>query len=594
MPLVQGGHPLGVEQPAAVAAGQRGEGDRSVRRPERGGAGRAHRDAEQFGGDPRGEDAGRLALVVRRADGGVALDVLDRAQPGPDRAGDVGHGGVPLQVDELGAARGGGGVRHPPQHERRGRDGGRRRGRQRVIGGGLARQPRQPRQLCQRRPGRPPPVGQAAGQVEDAGGGPGDDQAREVFTGQEGTERLVVAEPAAGLAEQVHRGIPAPAHQQQVAGDRAARADSLAGQRRDVGAGHPFAAVRAGHDRPGQHRNAGPRALGAVPRRRARPGIDDRLDPDAGPVQVERGVVGAVVRGEHDRVAAGQHAVAVQEGAGGGGEHDPRPVVVGEHDRALVRPGRHDHLPGPEAPYPLPRLVPRRGRAEVVGAPLQREHEAVVVAAERGGALQVQHVRPGGQLRYRGGHPVRRRGAVEFVAARQQRAARLGLLVDQGDAGPGARRAERGREPGGAGPHDQHVDVLVDGVVTGGVGDVRQAPLPGQAAGHQPVTEFDGGGEQHRLGEGLLDLDQPGRVLGPRRGDPARPPELDAGRDLVSAGREERGGQRVTGMAREAHPVEGEPQRRRPVDAAAPGGAERAAHDVAGFGSSRRPVSSRR
>jgi hypothetical protein len=238
--------------------------------------------------------------------------------------------------------------------------------------------------------------------------------------------------------------------------------------------------------------------------------------------------------------------------------------------------------------------VPRRGRAEVVGAPLQREDEAVVIAAERGGALQVQHVRPGGQLRHRGGHPVRRRGAVKLVAARQQRAARLGLLVDQGDADPGARRAERGRQPGRTGPHDQHVDVLMDGVVTGGVGDVRQAPLARQAAGRQPVVELDGAGEQHRLGEGLLDLDQAGRVLGPRRGDPARPPELDAGPDPVPAGREERGGQRVTGMAGEAHPVEGEPQRRRPVDAAAPGGAEGAAHDVAGFGSSRRQVPSKR
>ena len=157
--------------------------------------------------------------------------------------------------------------------------------------------------------------------------------------------------------------------------------------------------------------------------------------------------------------------------------------------------------------------------AEVVGAPLQRQHEAVVVAAEGGGALQVQHVRPGGQLGHRGGHPVRRRGAVELVGARQQRAARLGLLVDQGDAGPGARRAERGREPGRAGADDQHVAVLVDGVVAGGVGDVRQAPLARQAAGHQPVVELDGGGQQHRLGEGLLDLDEaaPGPRPTPRR-----------------------------------------------------------------------------
>ena len=41
VPVVQAGDPLGVEQPPAVATGQRGEGHRRVRRSERGGAGLA-------------------------------------------------------------------------------------------------------------------------------------------------------------------------------------------------------------------------------------------------------------------------------------------------------------------------------------------------------------------------------------------------------------------------------------------------------------------------------------------------------------------------------------------------------------------------
>ena len=45
-------------------------------------------------------------------------------------------------------------------------------------------------------------------------------------------------------------------------------------------------------------------------------GVDDRVDPHAGVGQVDRGRVGAVVGGEHDRLLADQHAVAVQEGAG--------------------------------------------------------------------------------------------------------------------------------------------------------------------------------------------------------------------------------------------------------------------------------------
>ena len=82
VPVVQGGDPFGVEHRAAVAAGQCGEGHRSVGRPERRGAQRLDRHAQQFGGDARGDDAGGLALVVSGADSGVPLDVLDRAHAG--------------------------------------------------------------------------------------------------------------------------------------------------------------------------------------------------------------------------------------------------------------------------------------------------------------------------------------------------------------------------------------------------------------------------------------------------------------------------------------------------------------------------------
>src|SRR5207247_6744935 len=124
--------------------------------------------------------------------------------------------------------------------------------------------------------------------------------------------------------------------------------------------------------------------------------------------------------------------------------------------------------------------------------------QAVVVAAEGGGALQVQHFRMAGQLGDRGGDPVQRRGAVELDRVRQQRAAGLGLLVDQGDAGPGASGTDGGGQPGGASAHDEHVYVVVDGVVPGTVGDIGQAALARQAAGDQAVVELDRGGQQHR------------------------------------------------------------------------------------------------
>src|SRR3712207_7992815 len=55
--------------------------------------------------------------------------------------------------------------------------------------------------------------------------------------------------------------------------------------------------------------------------------------------EVDRRRVGAVVGGEDDGLAAGPHPVAVQEGAGAAGEHDPGPVVVCEDHRPLVRAG---------------------------------------------------------------------------------------------------------------------------------------------------------------------------------------------------------------------------------------------------------------
>ena len=249
--------------------------------------------------------------------------------------------------------------------------------------------------------------------------------------------------------------------------------------------------------------------------------------------------------------------------------------------------GRDDDRAGPDAPDPLAGEVPRRGRPEVVGTALEGQHEAVVVAAEGGGPLQVQHLRVVGQFGDRGGHPVQGRSAVEPVGAGQQRAAGLGLLVDEGDAGPGAGRGERGGQPRGTGAHHEHVDVVVHGVVAGGVRDVRETALTGEAVGDESVVELDGGGQQHRLGEGFLDLHQAAGVLGPGRGDAAGPAELHAGGDLVAARGEQRRGERVAGVAGEGLPVEGEPEGGVAVDAATVGGAK-GAHEITDFGSSRR------
>ena len=115
VPVVHRGDPFRVEHVAPAAPGQRGERDRRVRRPERRDAEILHGDAEQLGGDSGGDDPGGLALIVCGADGGVALDVFHRAHAGTDRADEIGHRRVALDVDEL--ARGRVRIGHPPQHQ---------------------------------------------------------------------------------------------------------------------------------------------------------------------------------------------------------------------------------------------------------------------------------------------------------------------------------------------------------------------------------------------------------------------------------------------------------------------------------------------
>jgi len=73
--------------------------------------------------------------------------------------------------------------------------------------------------------------------------------------------------------------------------------------------------------------------------------VHDRLDGDAGPLEVGRHEISAVVVGEDDRTLARRDAVPIHVGPGSAGEHDARPVVVREDERALVRPGgKHDPL----------------------------------------------------------------------------------------------------------------------------------------------------------------------------------------------------------------------------------------------------------
>ena len=227
-------------------------------------------------------------------------------------------------------------------------------------------------------------------------------------------------------------------------------------------------------------------------------------------------------------------------------------------------------------------------QSQVVGALLEGEDEAVVVVAEGRRPLQDRDVRQPVQLGDRGGDPVERRDAVDHLGTAEQRAAGFRLLVDEDHPRPGAGCRQRGGDAGRPRADDQDVAVRVDGVVPARVGTVGEPALAGQAARHEAVEQLDGGGGQHRLGEGRLDLHQRVGVLGARGHDAAGPAELDAGRDLVDAVGQQRRGERVAPQALVGTAVEGEGQRGVAVHAAALGAAEGGAHAITGFGSSRR------
>ena len=168
----------------------------------------------------------------------------------------------------------------------------------------------------------------------------------------------------------------------------------------------------------------------------------------AGGVQIERGPIGAIVVGQHDRAPAGEHGLTVEIAADRAGQHDARAVVAGEHQRPLERAGREHDLPGPDLPEPLAGQVRGRGRPQVVGDPLDQGEVVVVVVAECRGAGQHAKLRQGLELGPNSGEPGGR-----WMIRPARRAARRRAAAP---ARPAARARRRGRRqarpPGPPGP----------------------------------------------------------------------------------------------------------------------------------------------
>ncbi len=366
----------GVEEFLARQAREGPEGDRRVGLAEGREADLGQRLAERAGRDGERIHVRRLALVGRHAGGGVALDMLDRAEAFADRELDVLGRDVVLEIDESLDARRITAVRQGTEHAARivGVVARHRIGQTFLLGSGRG--------------------GACLGAFVESGPDPprsraGPDRALHLGRiARQVTLRLgVKAELAARLREEMNRGREAARHQKSVAGHGLVVGRPLPGR---LGHGdgvdphRPFGADQSSVGHHGQPLGAGGVDAGSC---RARPHVDDTGDRDARRGEVERRPVGSVVPRHHHDAAAGLDAVAVEERTAGIGQHDAWPVVVREHEGPLGRTGGQDDVAGPDLPEPLARGV-RQGTFVVVGEPLRQGDEVVVVIAEGLGARQ--------------------------------------------------------------------------------------------------------------------------------------------------------------------------------------------------------------
>ena len=99
--------------------------------------------------------------------------------------------------------------------------------------------------------------------------------------------------------------------------------------------------------------------------------VDDPLHDDAGPLQVGRDEIGAVVVREDHRPRSGRHPVSVDVRSGRAREHDARPVVVRKDQWPLVGPGRNHDAFRPDLP-----------EAAAAGPALRDQDQVLVVVAK--------------------------------------------------------------------------------------------------------------------------------------------------------------------------------------------------------------------
>ena len=267
----------------------------------------------------------------------------------------------------------------------------------------------------------------------------------------------------------MHRRRPAARHEKRVAGDcsASARRCSMRTALTRSRPSTPRISAPCATSMPGRARGLGQRPF-ASGRRSA---ISATSTPAS--LQIERGAIGAVVRGRDDHALADLDAILAAIAPRGVGEHHARAVVIREHQRTLDRAGRQHDLARAHLPQPLARQV-GIGDEVRLGDALVQGDEVLRVIAERLRSRHQAQVGPVSKRRDRFRQPIARAHGLDrgLVSARSEPPSGR-VLVAEDDASAACARGQRRGEPGRAAADDQDVAMGERPLIAVGIGLAR-------------------------------------------------------------------------------------------------------------------------
>ena len=297
----------------------------------------------------------------------------------------------------------------------------------------------------------------AAVGAEDAGGSAGHADTGQRAVRHESDEAPIPARAAGDMEVQIEERIPAAGDSEAVTRDRLGHA---AVERRDTHGGEHAVGIAVGADHRGVVADLDAELAGALDQRPLRilAHVDDHLHVDAGASQIDRRAVGVIVGGEHDELV-GYETEAMQEAAHAGSEHDARPIVVGEDQRALGGASGDDELVRADLPHTTHGAAAALLLGQVLGDALHQRHGTLITVVEGGRAGENRHVGVGAQARLDVGHPVRSRLVVDQLFATEQCATEVRMIINEDHTRAGIGRSQRGAEAGRTGTDDEDVAV---------------------------------------------------------------------------------------------------------------------------------------